>query len=316
MFGAKTNLTDEKIFEAFVVGLKKDGVRDIHIEPSFERQRVRVRRGTVLKYLNIANDKIDAIVSQLKTRAHFNSAVRMVPTDSNFYYKGLVFKVFVLPVIDGEKIFVRITDVKNTVGSLAKLGMKEPGEQLVQGVLQQRKGLILVLGEGKTTTMFSIFSLLDARKQNLISVENHASYRLDGVSQYVIDKNWPELAEKAVKIAARQWADAVLISQIDSPALASGAIELAMNQTLVIASLPTNDPFFAISYLRGLGVPPFLIAHCLKLVIFQRLVLFGGKITGEFGFVQLPEDFRRYISADLPAAELQKIAMEKKNVIS
>ncbi|MDR2336672.1 MAG: Flp pilus assembly complex ATPase component TadA, partial [Candidatus Nomurabacteria bacterium] len=316
MFGAKTNITDEKIFEAFVLGLKKDGVRDIHIEPSFGKQRIRVRRGTVLKYLNIANDKIDAIVSQLKTRAHFNNALRLVPTVSEFNYKGLKFKVFGLPVIDGEKIFVRITDTKNVVSSLSKLGMKESGEELIKNVIRQKKGLILVLGEGRTTTMFSIFSLLDAHRQNLISVENHPSYRLDGVNQYVIDKNWSELAEKAVKIASRQWADAVLISQIDSPELANHAIELAMNQALVVASVPTSDPFFAISYLRGLGVQPFLIAHCLKLVMFQRLVLFGGKITGEFGFVQLTDDFRRYILADLPAAELQKIAVEKHNVIS
>jgi type II secretory ATPase GspE/PulE/Tfp pilus assembly ATPase PilB-like protein len=316
MLGVKTNVTDEKIFEAFITGLKKDNLRDIHIEPFFARQRIRVRRGATLKYLNISSDKIDAIVSQLKSRAHFNVATKSVPTEGDFRYKGLAFKVFILPVTDGEKIFVRITDIKTTVSPLAKLGMKTAGEELIENVVNQSKGLILVLGEGRTTTMFSILSLLPSRQTNLITVENHPSYHLDGVNQYVIDKNWPLLAAKAVKVAKKQWANAVLISQIDSPALAAEAAELAMSRTLVIASLPTDDPFFAFSYLRGLGIPPFLIAHCLKLVIFQRLVVLNGKITGEFGFVQPTEDFKKYILADLPAAELQKIALEKKNVVS
>jgi type II secretory ATPase GspE/PulE/Tfp pilus assembly ATPase PilB-like protein len=70
----------------------------------------------------------------------------------------------------------------------------------------------------------------------------------------------------------RQDIDVLLVGEIRDPETAQIAIRAALTGHLVFSTLHTNDAVEAISTLRNMGVPAFLIATAMTAVIGQRLV--------------------------------------------
>lgn len=270
----KLNKSSADVFIKSILNYCLDNkVRDIHFEPAEKHYVIRIRLG---KFLSIL-DKIpialaeNAIV-ELKDLANIGSPASS-PQEGYFKYKNLNIQLSTLPVLGGEKLFLHLTDQTILSSNLTKLGLWGQNLQVVQSTVKSTtSGIILVLGEGKNTTMFNLLSLLNTEKLNLCTIENRPSYTFKNVNQFIAEKDYTTLAPKALKALVKQRANVILLSQIDTPKLAEAVFDTASEGKLIISSLPVSDSFSAAEFLSNLGIPPFLIAHTVKLIISQDLV--------------------------------------------
>jgi len=127
-------------------------------------------------------------------------------------------------------------------------------------------------GSGKTTTLYAMLKSLNAIEKNIITIENPVEYRLDRINQIQIDPTGGETFATALRSRLRQDPDIIMVGEIRDLETAEIAVQAALTGHLVLSTLHTNDAVTAITRLRELGIPSFLIASCLVMAGAQRLV--------------------------------------------
>jgi type II secretory ATPase GspE/PulE/Tfp pilus assembly ATPase PilB-like protein len=97
-------------------------------------------------------------------------------------------------------------------------------------------------------------------------------YQLNGINQVQIDPDIELTFANTLRAALRQDIDVLLVGEIRDSETARIAVRASMTGHLVFSTLHTNDAPEAISTLRNMGVPSYLIASALTGVVGQRLV--------------------------------------------
>ena len=100
---------------------------DVHIEPRDDSVQVRYRIDGVLKEVNrLPKNVVGALVSRIKILSNLKIDERRVPQDGRFKItvggRQYALRVSSLPIINGEKIVMRILDESNQAISLQELG--------------------------------------------------------------------------------------------------------------------------------------------------------------------------------------------------
>ena len=125
-------------------------------------------------------------------------------------------------------------------------------------------------GSGKSSTLYSILSLVDRKKLNVITIEDPVERIIEGTTPIHVKKGF-RFAD-ALKSAMRQDPDVIFIGEIRDKESAKIAIDASNTGHLVISTIHANDCFSVIERLEGLGVDKALIEKNLKFVGAQRLV--------------------------------------------
>ncbi|MEG2814323.1 MAG: ATPase, T2SS/T4P/T4SS family, partial [Oscillospiraceae bacterium] len=150
-------LANTLIFEAY-----RNGVSDIHIEPSQNQTRIRVRiDGDLVEQMKISKAAHNALITRLKIMSDLNIAEKRVPQDGRCGFlidkTKLDLRVSTLPTIDGEKMVIRLLGSSiQQVTKLSMLGMCERDFRVFNEMLKNPNGVIMVTGptgSGKTTTL-------------------------------------------------------------------------------------------------------------------------------------------------------------------
>jgi type IV pilus assembly protein PilB len=263
----------------------KENASDIHVEPYEKSIRVRFRKDGQLfeKYrppINIAS----AISSRLKVLAKLDLAERRKPQDGRiklkFKDKGDVdFRVNVLPVVDGEKVVMRIMDKsKITNIKLTELGFTQAQFLVLQAAIQKPQGLILVTGptgSGKTTTLYASLQEIHDTTINISTAEDPVEFKLTGINQTQVQPEIGYTFAEALRAFLRQDPDVILVGEIRDLETAEISFKAASTGHLVLSTLHTNDAPGTVSRLIEMGIPGYLITSTVELILAQRLV---GKI--------------------------------------
>ncbi len=141
--------------------------------------------------------------------------------------------------------------------------------------IQTPFGIVLVTGptgSGKTTTLYSAINEVVTGDRNLITLEEPVEIELPGVSQVQIDEKSGMTFAAGLRSVLRQDPDIIMVGEIRDEVTADLAIRAALTGHLVLATVHTTDAPSAVIRLVDMGVPRFLIASSLSLVIAQRLV--------------------------------------------
>jgi type IV pilus assembly protein PilB len=262
----------------------RDGINslasDIHFEPANDEMIVRFRVDGILHdCLTIPAAVRKEVVSRLKVLAKLDITERRKAQDGhiNLNYKGNDYdlRVSVMPTIDGEKTVLRILDKNSMLIDLATLGIGAEDRALVEGAVSRPYGMVLVTGptgSGKTTTLYAMLRSLDAIEKNIITIENPVEYQLDRINQIQIDPASGETFAGALRSILRQDPDIIMLGEIRDLETAEIAIQASLTGHLVLSTLHTNDAVTAVTRLRELGIPSFLISSCVVMAVAQRLV--------------------------------------------
>lgn len=253
---------------------------DIHFEPAGNEMLVRFRVDGILRdVMTIPAAMTKEVISRVKVLAKLDITERRKAQDGhiNLKYKDNNYdlRVSVVPTVDGEKVVVRILDKSRLLIDLTTLGVHNEELILVEGAISRPYGMVLVTGptgSGKTTTLYAMLRSIDTIGKNIITIENPVEYKLDRINQIQINPAIGETFAGALRSILRQDPDVIMVGEIRDLETAEIAVQAALTGHLVLATLHTNDAVTAITRLRELGIPSFLIASCVVMAGAQRLV--------------------------------------------
>ncbi len=269
-----------KIVNLILVQALKEKASDIHIEPFEKQLKLRYRvDGALIEASSPPKALQLPIASRIKILAGLDIAERRVPQDGRFRIrvsgKEVDLRISVLPTVYGEKIVIRLLDKGALSGSVDQLGMDEYTLGTFKKAVAAPHGMILVTGptgSGKTTTLYSVLSELNAPQYNIVTVEDPIEYQLSGVNQVAVKPDIGLSFADALRSILRQDPDIVMIGEIRDNETADIAVKAALTGHQVLSTLHTNDAAGAISRLDDMGIEPFLIASSVILTCAQRLV--------------------------------------------
>lgn len=253
---------------------------DIHIEPKRDSSVVRLRIDGVLHPVYTLPAGVHApIISRVKTIARLDISEKRRPQDGRIKTerdgREVELRVSTLPTAFGEKVVIRIFDPDTLVVDIAQLGFDPLEKQTFEGWIAEPHGLILVTGptgSGKTTTLYSALKAVAGPDVNVTTIEDPIEMVWDGFNQVQVQPKVDLDFANALRHILRQDPDVIMVGEIRDPETAENAIQAALTGHLVLSSLHTNDSIGAISRMKDLGVPPFLLASSLLGVMAQRLL--------------------------------------------
>ena len=256
------------------------GASDIHIEPQEDKLVVRVRVNGSLQPLCAMPAAINARFSaRVKIMANLVITERRLPQDGQFRVmirgQKIEFRVSSLPCTYGEKIVIRVLGQGKLKSDLNGLTMSARDLECVKRALRSPHGLILVTGptgSGKTTSLYTMLGALNKPDVNILTAEDPVEYRLPGISQVQVMPSIGLNFEAALRSFLRQDPDVMLVGEIRDRETAEIAVKASITGHLVLSTLHTNSAPATITRLTHMGLPPFLAAASVKLVVAQRLI--------------------------------------------
>jgi len=268
-----------KIVSVVIRHAVEGGASDIHIEPLLKEARVRYRIDGILKTSLILPKNIyRAVVARIKVLANMKLDETRIPQDGRIRLvinnKEVDFRVSVLPLLGEEKVVMRVLDVTKGAPTLEELGFGEPGLGVIQKNIQKTNKLLLVTGPtgcGKSTTLYSILSMVNKEGVNISTLEDPVEYFLQGVNQSQIKPDIGYTFAAGLRSFLRQDPDIIMVGEIRDMETAELAIHAALTGHLVLSTMHTNDAFGAIPRLIDMKVEPFLLGSTLNTVVAQRL---------------------------------------------
>lgn len=253
---------------------------DIHIEPSEYSAVIRFRVDGMLKqHMELATGMYNPLTSRIKILAELDIAEKRVPQDGRIRYisKNEVydFRVSTLPTHHGEKTVIRLLKHDLSLLKLENLGVEEEELKILKEVIEKPQGMVFVTGptgSGKSSTLFACLNRIRGKEINITTIENPIEYKLEGINQVQINEKAGVSFATTLRSILRQDPDVILVGEIRDRETAEIAIQASQTGHLVLSTLHTNDAVSAVTRLKDLGIPGFLIASSLLSVIAQRLV--------------------------------------------
>jgi type IV pilus assembly protein PilB len=268
-----------KLVNMVLVDAIRKGASDLHWEPYEKTFRIRFRIDGVLHEMLSPPKRLEpAIISRLKIMSNLDISERRLPQDGRikirYGSREIDFRVSVLPTIFGEKAVLRILDKEALQLDMTKLGFDEWSFEKFQHAIRQPYGMILITGptgSGKTTTLYSAISTINAPEHNIMTAEDPVEYNLKGVNQVQINEGIGRTFAGVLRSFLRQDPDVILVGETRDLETAQISIRAALTGHLVFTTLHTNDCPSTIARLVDMGVQPFLLSSALLLVLAQRL---------------------------------------------
>lgn len=258
----------------------KAAASDIHIEPREDHVVIRYRIDGVLREANKLPRKVlGALVSRIKILSNLKIDEHRAPQDGRFKVEvgGLVFalRVSTLPIVDGEKVVMRILNESSKPATLEELGFWGIALKNIQTAMVQPHGMILVTGptgSGKSTTLFSVLSILNNPSVNISTVEDPVEYRIFGANQTQVNPIAGMTFTNGLRALLRQDPNIIMVGEIRDGETAGLAVQAALTGHLVFSTLHTNNAATCLPRLLDMQIEPFLIASTVRVVVGQRLV--------------------------------------------
>jgi type IV pilus assembly protein PilB len=258
----------------------RSSASDIHIEPREEFVQVRYRIDGVLNEVNrLPRNVLGSLVSRIKILSNLKIDERRVPQDGRFKIKvagrQYALRVSTLPIADGEKIVMRILDESNQAVTLQDLGYWGRSLAVLTDALSEANGIVLVTGptgSGKSTSLFSILTMLNTPNVNISTIEDPVEYKVPGVNQTQTNSKAGMTFASGLRALLRQDPNIIMIGEIRDGETANLGVQAALTGHLVFSTLHTNNAATTLPRLLDMGIEPFLIASTVRAVVGQRLV--------------------------------------------
>ena len=269
-----------KLVNGILVKAVQDGVSDIHIEPFEKTMQVRYRKdGSLFKSMNLPLTIKNALVARMKILADLNITERRVPQDGRIKMRmgrnrAVDFRVSTLPLLYGEGIVLRILDKSSLNVDLTKLGFEPETFEILKRCLKSPQGMLLVTGptgSGKTVTLYSALNSLNTEDIKILTAEDPVEFNFKGINQVNVNTEVGMTFPAALKAFLRQDPDIIMVGEIRDLSTAEIAMKAAMTGHLVFSTLHTNDSPSTVGRMVDIGIPAYLLASSLSMVLSQRL---------------------------------------------
>ncbi|GAB6077917.1 GspE/PulE family protein [Hydrogenobaculum acidophilum] len=253
---------------------------DIHIEPQEKRFIVRFRIDGVLHEM----DEIDenfylALTSRIKLLSGLDIAEKRLPQDGKFSVRigssPIDIRTSTIPTVKGEDVVIRLLYRGKLSFELDKLGIKKDHYDILVDLIKRPYGMILVTGptgSGKTTTLYSVLSMLNSQEDKIITIEDPVEYQIEGLNQIQIKPEIGLTFASALRSILRHDPDIIMVGEIRDKETAEISIQSALTGHLVFSTLHTNDAPSSLFRLLEMDIEDYLINASILGIVAQRIV--------------------------------------------
>ncbi len=269
-----------RLVNSVIVHAARNRASDIHFEPREKAFRVRERiDGLLIEAFEFPKLVQGAVTSRLKIMARMDIAEKHIPQDGRIKVKveanDLDLRVSSLPSHYGEKITIRLLDSAALQLNLEDMGGSKKDLMRMKGIVEKPQGIVLITGptgSGKTSTLYAMINHIKTEAINIVTLEDPIEYELKGVTQVGINEKTGMTFAYALRSILRQDPDVIMVGEMRDSETANIAVEASLTGHLVLSTLHTNTAVAAITRLKNLGIPAYLIATSLNGIVAQRLV--------------------------------------------
>ena len=280
----KKNVSD--LLEGLIREAFHENASDIHMEHQEDKTMLLRYRidGILHDIFRIEKEVAEDLVFMIKVKAKLRTDVHFSPQDGKIGFaivKGgeettvkIDARVSIVPITHGQKVVVRLLAQQSRALTLEELGFSKKDIEKLQKGYRRPYGLILSTGptgSGKTTTLYSMLSILNSREVNITTVEDPVEFSIDGVNHIQINPKADLTFVNGLRAILRQDPNIIMVGEIrdnDTAVITSNA---ALTGHLVLSTLHANDAISSIPRLLNLGIEPFLLATIVNVIMSQRL---------------------------------------------
>jgi type IV pilus assembly protein PilB len=253
---------------------------DIHFDPQESGLRVRFRiDGQLQDILFIEPAMATPVISRIKIISNLNIVERKQAQDGRItiqhHNRPRDLRVATYPTIFGEKIVIRIHEVLTDVSGFAHLGMSKEQAEILDKLITQPYGAVLVagpVGSGKTSTLYNCLERINSPLKNVMTIEDPIEHRIPGINQTQVNNQGDFGFSEGLRAMLRQDPDIIMIGEIRDDETAKIGIRAALTGVLVFSTLHGSDAPSTISNLYNFGIPGYQLSSSLLAIVSQRLV--------------------------------------------
>ena len=253
---------------------------DLHIEAEEEKVVIRIRLDGILHDAAFLEKELyKQLISRLKLVSGLKINITDNPQDGRFTIKlpkgNIDVRVSTIPTVWGESVVMRLLDQSRKGLTFEALGLSGDAFDKLKEEIDRPNGMIITTGptgSGKTTTLYSILTVLNKSDVKIITLEDPVEYKLSGINQSQIDHTKDYTFAKGLRSILRQDPDIVMVGEIRDLETADTAIQGALTGHLILSTIHTNSAAGAVPRFVSMGVKPFLLAPSLNTIMGQRLV--------------------------------------------
>lgn len=176
------------------------------------------------------------------------------------------------PTPRGEKLFIRILDRR--VRPLSELGLSDQEEARLRAALAGG-GLVVLAAPprcGKDETLRAMLAALAGAQSNCLAIEADAEAELEWVTHCRVGQTAGLGFPEAVRAAARQRPEAVMVADLRNPPTALAALEAALGGSVVLAGMHSPTAAGAVETLLEMGLEPWPLSSVLAGVIEHQTI--------------------------------------------
>lgn len=250
---------------------------DIHFDTKEDGLLIKFRvNGDLNLYSKIDEENKKNIVTRVKILAGLNITEANKFQNSSFSYtfekNDYTMRISTLPVVNGEKVVLHISNYDSKIPSLEELSFSEDNLLKIKNLVNNNYGTILITGSmfsGKNTTLYSILNGIDSEKNNIITIEKKIKVKLDNVNQVVVGReNVAEIINDSLMLDP----NVIMIGEIDNASTANMVLKAANSGSLIISTMQSKNVYSAITTLLNMDIESYLLSSSLAGIISQRLV--------------------------------------------
>ncbi len=270
-----------EVVELLIAQAHATGASDIHIDPSREYLRTRLRiDGVLVDYRQLPKNIQHEIISRIKILSALRTDEHQMPQDGRFRYElpdgaFIDMRVSIAPTYYGENVVLRLLTNNHEEFTLSRLGFNQSDIRRIEQALKKQNGMILATGptgSGKTTTLYTLLKSLNTPDVSIITIEDPIEYSVDSIEQIQVNARTGLTFATGLRSILRQDPDIIMVGEIRDAETANIAVNTALTGHLLLSTLHTNDAATTLPRLTDMGIDPYLVASTITIAIGQRLV--------------------------------------------
>lgn len=270
-----------ELVDALIAQASVRGASDIHVDPSRDTLRVRLRvDGVLTEAYRLPKTIHSEVIARVKILSGMRTDEHQTTQDGRFRHtfstgETLDMRVSIAPTYHGENLVIRLLSDNAASYTLDMLGFSEADQKKILTAIKRPHGMILSTGptgSGKTTSLYTIIKMLNTPGVSIVTIEDPIEYAVDHIEQIQVNAHAGLTFANGLRSILRQDPNIIMVGEIRDAETATIAVNTALTGHLLLSTLHTNDAATTLPRLLDMGIDTYLVASTINIAIGQRLV--------------------------------------------